>query len=228
MKLVKQAVSLEIKQINAGAPSRSYRHGVLLPNTIRSIICGPSNCGKTNIMITLLIHENGLKFHNVYLYSKTAFQPKYCFLKDVFSLIPSIHFFIFKTDKDLISPTDAKSNSIFIFDDVTCENQINIRNHYSMGRHKQIDYFYLSQTYSKIPKQLIRDNVNFLIIFRQDDINLKHIYDEHVNSDMSWIDFKKLCAEIWKELYMFLLINKDCSLKNGRYRKGFDVFVEFD
>lgn len=94
-----------------------------------------------------------------------------------------------------------------------------------MGRHKKIDSFYLSQTYSKIPKQLIRDNVNLLLIFKQDDTNLKHIYNEHVTTDIEWNEFKKLCSIIWQNRYDFLLINKDCDLDNGKHRQGFDTFI---
>lgn len=227
MKLIKQPLSLEVNNIKIEPDSSVNRHSSLLPNTIRSIICGPSNCGKTNAMISLLLHKNGLKFRNVYLYSKTTFQPKYCFLSEIFKRVCGVNFFLFNDNADVISPDKVLPNSIFIFDDVACENQEHIRNYYCMGRHKQVDCFYLSQTYSKIPKQLIRDNANFLLVFKQDYINLKHIYNEHVNSDMEWADFKKLCCKIWVDSYSFLLINKDCELNNGRYRKAFDVYISF-
>lgn len=110
---------------------------------------------------------------------------------------------------------------------MACENQINIRNYFSMGRHKHIDCFYLCQTYSKIPKQLLRDNANFLIIFKQDDVNLKHIYEEHVSSDMSWNQFKKICNTVWREPYNFVSICKDSSVSNGRYRQNLDSFFKF-
>ena len=48
--------------IGAGHPTTEKRHGQLLPNTIRAVFCGPSNCGKTNVLISLLIHPNGSKF----------------------------------------------------------------------------------------------------------------------------------------------------------------------
>ena len=227
MKLVKQALTLEINNIDSETPSNFIKHSSLIPNTIRCIICGPSNCGKTNVMISLLLHTNGLKFKNVYLYSKTSYQPKYQFLGKILERVPEVNFFIFNDDKEVIHPNKALSNSVIIFDDVACENQINIRNYFCMGRHKEIDCFYLTQTYSKIPKQLLRDNVNLLIIFKQDDVNLKHIYDEHVNSDFTWEYFKKMCAEIWSDKYMFLIINKDCPINNGRYRKSFDIFIHF-
>lgn len=227
MKLVKQPTTLEINDIEVRSQPNTVRHSVLLPNTIRCIICGPSNCGKTNVMINMLLHKNGLKFQNVYLYSKTTYQPKYCFLSEVFNLIPNLNYFMFKDSKDVADPESALPNSVFIFDDVACENQVNIRNYFSMGRHKKIDCFYLSQTYSKVPKQLIRDNVNLLIVFKQDDINLKHIYNEHVNTDIDWLQFKKMCSETWKGRHSFLIINKDSELNNGRYRHGFDTFIKF-
>ena len=61
-----------------------------------------------------------------------------------------------------------------------------------MGLHKLIDCFYLCQKYSRIPKNLISDNVNLLLLFRQDEMNLKYIYDDHVN--MPYSKFKELCS----------------------------------
>lgn len=227
MKLIKHPISLNVNNINFNDSSCQIRHSALLPNTIRCIICGPSNCGKTNVMISLLLHENGLKFKNLYLYSKTNFQPKYRFLNEVLRRVPQIKFYEFSDNKDVISPSEAYPNSIFIFDDVATENQTNIRNYFCMGRHKQIDCFYLSQTYSKIPKQLLRDNANFLIVFRQDDVNLKHIYEEHVSPDLNWNQFKEICKTVWSNPFNFLLINKESTLNNGRYRKNFDTFFKF-
>lgn len=225
MKLKKQSLSLSVTPIVIERKSEDVKHSALLPNSIRCIVCGPSNCGKTNVMITLLLHENGLKFRNLYLYTKTPFQSKYCFLKEVFQKVPDINYYVFSDNSEVIHPNDASPNSIIIFDDVACENQTNIRNYFAMGRHNQIDCFYLAQTYSKVPKQLIRDNTNLFIIFEQDDINLKHVYNEHVNSDMSWYEFKNICRNVWSEKHCFLSINKDCNLKEGRYRKNMDTFI---
>jgi len=41
-----------------------------------------------------------------------------------------------------------------------------------MGRHKNMDSFYRCQTYTHIPKHLIRDNANMIIMFKQDDLNM--------------------------------------------------------
>lgn len=113
-----------------------------------------------------------------------------------------------------------------IFDDVAINSQQNIKNYFSMGRHNKIDTFYICQTYSYVAKQLVRDNSNLLIVFKQDGRNLLHIYQDHVNPDMSFEKFKSMCRQIWlKGKNEFLVIDKDCAVDDGRYRRGFDVFI---
>ena len=101
------------------------------------------------------------------------------------------------------SSKEALPNSIFVFDDVACDNQNIIREYFSMGRHTNIDCFYLCQTYAKIPKHLIRDNANFLILFKQDGTNLKHIYNDHVNTDILYENFCTLCHLCWYKIHLW-------------------------
>jgi len=71
-----------------------------------------------------------------------------------------------------------------------------------MGRHVNVDCFYFCQTYARIPKHLIRDNANLLILFKQDYTNLKHVYNDHVN--MSYDEFCLSCRDCWqKEIWIF-------------------------
>jgi len=91
---------------------------------------------------------------------------------------------------------------------MACDKQDAIREYFAMGRHADVDCFYLCQTYTKIPKYLIRDNANVLILFKQDDINLKHVYNDHVNTDMSYENFRELCRCYWQQKYGFVVINK--------------------
>lgn len=228
MRFIKQPHSLKIKNIYIEPRKVGLRHGNLLPNTVRCLISGPSNCGKTNLIIGLLLHKNGLHYSNVYVYSKTIDQPKYLFLEKVLRTVPEISFTKYIDNEDVLNPQQAAPNSVIIFDDVACENQNNIRDYFALGRHRNIDCFYLNQTYTKIPKQLVRDNANLLVIFKQDDVNLKHIYDEHVNTDMPWNLFREICGKIWNASYNFLVINKDCVKNGGRYRKNFDTFIILD
>lgn len=226
MKVVQQTQTLPISNLDFNTEKTESKHGKLLPNSFRAIICGPSGCGKTNAMMALLYDPNGAKFKNVYVYSKSLYQPKYQLLKEVLSGMKEVGYFPFKDNEEILSPNDAKPNSIFIFDDVACDGQQKIREYYSMCRHKDIDAAYLCQTYSKVPKQMVRDNCNVIVVFKQDEINLKHIFDEHVSPDMSFDDFKKVCSECWNDRYGTLVIAKDFDLNDGRYRKGFDKYIK--
>lgn len=226
MRFIKQPISISVcNKEKSFKNKKNYRHGKLLPSTIRAIICGPSNCGKTNLLISLIESPHGVRFENLYVYSKSLQQPKYQYLQNLLSSIAEIGYFTFSNNSDVIHPDDALINSIFIFDDVACDKQDVIREYFSMGRHFNIDCFYLCQTYAKIPKHLIRDNANLLIIFKQDNMNLRHIYNDHVNTDMLYDDFFELCSICWAQKYGFLVIDKDSTMRNGRYRKGFNEFA---
>lgn len=229
MRFYKQQPELKVKDLSDFVPDakKTKSHGELLPSSIRCIICGPSNCGKTALMLTLLQDLNGLRFENVYVYSKSLHQPKYQLLEKLLDLVDGIGYFPFSDSSEIIDPHEAQPNSIFVFDDVACHSQDRIREYFSMGRHQKIDCFYLCQTYSRIPKQLIRDNCNLIAIFKQDEMNLKHVYDDHVGTDMPFQKFHDICSTCWNEnRFMFVVIDKDRPLLGGRYRKGLDVFIE--
>lgn len=202
------------------------KHGDLFPSSCRILIIGPSGCGKSNALLSLLFNPNGLRFENIYIFSKSLHQPKYRLLEQVLNEIPDIGYFPYKDNDDIIDPCEARENSIFIFDDIACDAQNKIRAFYSMGRHRNTDLSYLCQTYTRIPKHLIRDNANIIILFRQDDLNLHHVFDEHVSPDMTYDEFKGFCSLCWNDKYGFLVIVKDFELNDGRYRKGFDSFIK--
>lgn len=204
------------------------KHSPLFPNTIRCIVCGPSNAGKTNFAFNMLFDPNGLRFQNVYVFSKSLFQPKYRMLEAVFKALSDegIGYFAYSENDDVPSPHEIAPNSVMLFDDVACERQHNIRKYFAMGRHSGVDTLYLCQTYSVVPKQLVRDNANFVILFKQDDLNLRHIFNDHVTTDMKYETFKDLCTESWTDRYGFLVIDKDSPIDAGRYRVGFDRFIQ--
>lgn len=227
MRLIKQDKNISVRNMDFAMDSNTnIRHSSLLPNTIRALIVGPSNCGKTNVMISLIESPNGLKFENIYLYSKSLYQPKYQYLEKLIKPITGIGYFTFSDNESVISPDEAKNNSIMIFDDVACEKQNSIRSYFCMGRHKNVDSFYLCQTYTRIPKHLVRDNANMIIMFKQDELNIRHIYRDHVGTDMTFEKFCDICRECWRERFGFLVINKDEEMGHGRYRKLFDHFIQ--
>lgn len=229
LRIFKAKDELNIKNIDTLTADRlnsNYnRHGKLFPNTVRCIIIGSSACGKSNVAFNMLTQPNGLFFNSLYIFSKSLNQPKYLLLKKILSDVPEVGCFMFDNNEDVIAPEKAIPYSVFLFDDISCEKHNNIRKYYTMGRHNNIDSIYIGQSYSKIPKQLIRDNCNFLVVFKQDERNLRHIYNDHVSPDCSFDTFKEVCAQAWKNKYDFMVISKDDPINNGRYRIGFDKFL---
>ncbi|KAL4127490.1 hypothetical protein QTP88_011657 [Uroleucon formosanum] len=139
-------------------------------------------------------------------------------LSDILSDIDGIQLFTFYENEKVIAPEEALPNSVFIFDDIISENQKIARTYFSRARHNLIDVCYLAQSYSKVPKQLLRDNANFIVLFKQDETNLKHVYMEHCSGDMSYSEFKDFCTSCWRlGRFEFIVINKDCERDNGRY-----------
>lgn len=231
MRFIKQAVEIPVKnidEVSSANESKERRHSVLLPNNLRCIIAGPSNCGKTNLLLSLIESENGLKFENLYVFSKTLEQDKYKYLKKMLEPIKGIGYHTFTSSEDVIAPHEAKRNSVFVFDDVICDkNQSCVRSLFCMGRHYQTDVIYLTQTLTKLSKHLIRDNCNFVVLFKQDDMNLRHAYSDFgVNCDMTFEEFRKFCLECWREKYGFIVIDLESDVNNGRYRRKFNDFLQ--
>lgn len=235
MQFVKQRVHLPITNVAGDGlmskekNQRNHKHSVLFNDSLRLIACGRSGCGKTFAVLSLLYHPNGLKFENVYVYCKSLFQPKYVYLKKILDSIKGINCYLFSNNDDVVSPDNVRPNSVFIFDDVICDKQNNIKLYFSMGRHRNVDVIYISQSYAAIPKHLIRENANFIILFKQDDMNLKHVYDDFcVSADMSFDRFKEICKKCWNEKYSFFSIDLERSKNEGKYRKNFDIFIKIN
>lgn len=186
---------------------------------MRALIVGSSGCGKTVLAVDNFILKDGwIDPNHYYIYSKSLDQPKYVQLRKFFddfeaqagecqrgkSEALSMATFIEKDD-DVMSLDNCEPYSLIVIDDWILENQDIVREICLRGRHKGICLLYLGQTYSKIPKQLIRDNMNFLCLFKTDNINLKHVYDEFVGPDMSFDKFQELCNSLHVGAYLMAL-----------------------
>lgn len=207
----------KIKIINFDTKSSitGPRKVAAFPNTIRCGLFGPSGCGKTNVLLTILVHLHNIKC--IYLCSRTNFQDKYVLLKDL-AAKAKVQYHELNVE-ELPLPEDIQPDSIIIFDDVLTDNQNKIANFFIRGRHRNISCFYLAQSYTKIPKKsCIRENFNYLILFRQDNVNLRQIYNEHITSIL-FDKFRKLCDKCWRQKYGFLTFDEDLNIfrKNLEY-----------
>ncbi|KAL6260797.1 hypothetical protein P5V15_008323 [Pogonomyrmex californicus] len=75
MKFVRQPLTIRVANCDEKAQmigdiATEHKHDEMLPSTIRDI-CSPSDCDKINIFISLLESPHGVRFENVYVYSKS-------------------------------------------------------------------------------------------------------------------------------------------------------------
>ena len=124
MDSAQQSIKISVSNFDLQSAEEVRRHGELLPNTIKAIFCVPSNYSKTNSLLALIAHPNGLRFENIYVYSKSLNQPKYNFFEEIIKPIAEIKYHPFTKHESVISPDDALPNSIMIFDDIACKSKI--------------------------------------------------------------------------------------------------------
>lgn len=197
------------------------RNGALFPGNLRLIICGSSGSGKTSIAVSLILHENGLRFLNFYLFSPSYEQEKFKVLLTVLRSVKGLNVHV----SPRIEAVEIKPESLILFDDVLLESSELIEKYFSYGRHKNIDTILIGQSYGKIRKHMIRDNCNVIILLKQDRLNLKLVYEGHVNGDMKFSEFEALARKCWEKDFGFLLIDKTRQLYKGKYRRGFNDFL---
>lgn len=226
MQLERQNIALPVTNFDSVCQSNSFtRHNNLFGGTCkRIIISGPSGSGKTNTLLTLLLHHNGLRFKNIYICCGSLHQEKYAYLRQVLQEVPEIGYHEYTGVQEMITPDRVDDYSVVVFDDIGTTNLDIVKQFFSFGRHHNVDCFYLIQTYSAIPKQLLRDNANLLILFQQDGTNLKHVYNDHIH-DLTYEQFMNMCRLCWRNTFNMFIIDTDCKFNEGRYRTGFDTYI---
>ncbi|KAF0747787.1 Integrase catalytic domain-containing protein [Aphis craccivora] len=146
-------------------------------------------------------------------------------LDKILSGVPGVKLYKFSENESVIQPEKSLPNLVFLFDNVITNNHNIVRSYFTRSRHHLIDVCYLAQSYSRVPKQLIRNNANYIVLFKQDEINLKHVYDEHYSGDIKYSEFKDFCMTCWRGgRFEFVVISSENARDNSRYRHGFDMF----
>ena len=230
------------------------KHHFLLPSpSLRGLIIGPSNCGKTSLLFRLLLENDWLDYNSLYIYSKSLHQPEYKLLKgalergysksNIRKLFkngsgnidefletlspkgkPVSDIYCYDNEEQIPDPrnVDVTSKNLFVFDDVANEkNQSNATDFYTRGRHNNCSSIYLSQNYHLLPRQTIRSNANFMILFELPYKDLENIHRDFVVNDMTWTEFKKFASI--SQPYEFIVLNKDKNVMEGKYMKNLNT-----
>ena len=256
---------MEVKDTYAWkANNNNRRNSPLLPRNIRGLIIGKSSCGKTTLLLNLLLQPGWLDYNRLFVFGKSLHQREYKILKkgleaglskeqisNIFENQEKVSAridpekliqvyidrggtakgdikanFYDNCFNEIPDPTELNENekNLLILDDCLLEKQTKAEVYYTRGRHNNCDTFYISQNYFRLPRQTIRENANFIILFPQDAKNLTHIHADHC-TDIDIKEFKRLCHTIWNgQKYNFVTIDLTSSKFNGKYRENFDKF----
>ena len=95
---------------------------------------------------------------------------------------------------------------------------------FTRGRPMGISVVFISQSFYEIPRRTIRENSNFIILFKQNMKSLDQLFKDCVEPDMDKEEFIKFCKESWGSKHSFLTIDKTSDPSNGKYRKCLDTF----
>ena len=63
------------------AATTKRKNSPLLPQNIRGLIVGRSNCGKTTLLLNLLLQPDWLDYNHLYVFGKSLHQQEYRILK---------------------------------------------------------------------------------------------------------------------------------------------------
>ncbi len=255
---------MEVKADYAWNCDESKRkNSPLLPNSIRGLIIGKSNCGKTTLLLNLLLQPEWLDYNHLYVFGRSLHQMEYRILRralemklskeqignifkkkseikqfgDPLELIDTyiqaggvakgnIKASFYEDSKQIPDPSElnVREKNLLILDDCLLEKQNKAEAYYTRGRHNNCDTFYISQNYFRLPRQTIRENSNFIILFPQDQKNISHIFADHCSSDMDAKEFKSFCHRVWNEEgYNFVTIDLSSTKSTGKYRQNLNT-----
>ena len=175
-----------------------------------------SGCGKTTLLINLLLRPGLRDYNNINIFDKSVFQPEYHILKKAFEekLSKEVIIRLFESQNEItdlgISPISiveemakeirelsSDNKNLMVFDNMLLQKQNTCESYYVRGRHSNVDCFYLAQHYFNLQTQTDRENANFVCLFSQDRKNLNHIFEDHVGRDMTKVEFRELCKVSW-------------------------------
>ena len=177
-------------------------------NCNRTLIVGPSFCGKTHLLLNKL---QLIRLDNP--------EQKICIITRSPEQYNKIEIEDVSVDENLEDKSIQDfQNCCVVFDDMLDSNQKLIDPFFTRGRHNDLDVYYLSQSYFDLPKRTIRNNSNIIILFQQTLKDVEHIYRDIAGFDMSYDEFKELCREAWRDKYNYLLINRLEDKNGSKYK----------
>jgi energy-coupling factor transporter ATP-binding protein EcfA2 len=75
---------MEVKDLSWNDVKTKRVNSQLLPKSIRGLLVGKSGCGKTTLLLNLLLRPDWLDYNSLQVFGKSLFQPEYKIIKKAF------------------------------------------------------------------------------------------------------------------------------------------------
>ena len=196
----------------------NFSHHPNLPQCFRMLIVGSSGCGKTNLLLRMLLTDDFLDFNNLIIFSKTLSQPEYQIVFNGFdnNLSKKSIRYIFENQETLFKAEAGELRSI---EEVVEQYAL------KHPEHSDITIKFFNNVNDVIPPEKLPKNKKNLIVF-DDCINEKNqnimekyfTRGRHQNVNViylsqSWFDLDKRSIRANSNyVILFKLTKKDKSL----------------
>ena len=209
------------------------RHALAPQWPFRLLICGQTGCGKTNLLLNLLL--NYLYYNRLYVFAKDLSESSYMFLQEFFD---DVHrkldedyeiteqiatFSSNKADIVDLDNLDKEYQNLIVFDDfVTEKDQDRIIELFTRGRKKNVSVIYLTQSYYSTPKD-IRLQCNYFMFFnigsKREVIEIEKDHAIGVTKE----EFLEMFKSATEDPYSFMTIDLKTKEKRNKFRKNLDM-----
>ena len=130
----------------------------------------------------------------------------------------------YENPEDLPLMDQIPRDSLVLFDDLMTSKlgKKRAEDLFMKGRPLGINIIFITQSYYELPRRTIRENANFLVLFKQNVKTIDHLFRDCVDPDMSKKEFLKFANTVWlKSKHEFITIDKSSEVGEGKYRQGF-------
>ena len=158
-----------------------------IKNPHAAIFSGPTNCGKTKLVLDLVENEYKNHFENIVIicptlrWNQTYKERKFLWSDpNVYLIEPKDKLFEWLAK---LSTIFAGEETLFIVDDIISDESIDKRRQPLLelaisGRHRKHSLWLLTQSYTAIPKNLRRQKKMLFVFYPNEKSDLKIIDDE--------------------------------------------------
>ena len=200
---------MNVKNISWNQNKTNKNNHPLLPKSLRGLIVGKSGCGKTTLLLNLLLQPGWLDYSKLSVFGKSLFQPEYRILKKGFEeqLPKRVNMNLFENQNEIqqeqISPNElihelAKNQKIHSKEPIECS-------------------FYESTDDVPDPKELSPEQKNLMIfddllLQKQNKCEAYYVRGRHSNCDCLYLSqnyFKLPCQTIRENANFFCLFPQD-------------------